>query len=1000
MAYAAYWIFCSQSKPSASTPSVSASTVKPAQHEKGAASSSTAGVAAKPATTTAPAAKTTSSVLSTSTASPAAAISVTNIGATTGPKASGGVTTTTGSPKSTITKESPKVAAQAPPVSPAKAPPVSAGTTGAVGGAGKTPIEVPKPKETPKVQDPKVPSKVTSTVTKPTATTVLSATAKEAKVKSEASAKASTPAPDIDPFDALAGSLPPAEPPKPTQFTGPEVKERDVTADVAQRCGERDDTLPPGYRQKDMEKKTPSVQPEKPKQVSKPITSDEALESLSSGFTSSPPPAASKPEVKHETVAAAATHKSFSPAPPVQKAQAASVPANLSPAPPADKKPRVEKVTVSPDKAKQDPKADPMSLDALDALAETLPEDKPAPEPPKLKPEQIVDEKKQKSEKGVRVGEREDSIPPEYRFKEDKNAKPIPPSPKEPPMGSADALDFLSGDFTDASAAPAVHSAAAPPKAQAKQPKVEDIAALEALESDFVAPAHAKKVCSGAPPVPTPATKSTSDQGDMSLDALDALGDTLPEAKPVPESPKLRPEDMISEPKLKSEKGVRVGERDDTLPPDYRFPKDDPKSQPPPPKKEPSLDTNEALDLLSEGFDSSSTAPQVQSQIPPSAPPATSSSDFALDALSDDFVSVSSASKVCSSTPAPPTTDSQGDMSLDALDALGDTLPEAKPVPESPKLRPEDMISEPKLKSEKGVRVGERDDTLPPDYRFPKDDPKSQPPPPKKEPSLDTNEALDLLSEGFDSSSTAPQVQSQIPPSAPPATSSGDFDLGQLEDDLTPSSASKVCSAASAPTAIDRQMSDGATSAMDALSETLDDIRPAPAPAPVLPKNIVKEKEVKEERVHKAGERDDSLPPEYRPTEADIKAAAKAKAAVAVKKPSIDDSQALDILSSDFDSKVPVTQPAAQCQASAAASVKTSSSQKESGVVLDKLADSLLPENFPATKQSDSKPKGKGRKSKSASKKPAVADAPAAETLPAKPSKDVSSTSVKKGGKS
>lgn len=31
----------------------------------------------------------------------------------------------------------------------------------------------------------------------------------------------------------------------------------------------------------------------------------------------------------------------------------------------------------------------------------------------------------------------------------------------------------------------------------------------------------------------------------MSLDALEALVDTLPEAKPVPKSPKLRPEEIV-----------------------------------------------------------------------------------------------------------------------------------------------------------------------------------------------------------------------------------------------------------------------------------------------------------------------------------------------------------------------------------------------------------------------------------------------------------------------
>lgn len=169
------------------------------------------------------------------------------------------------------------------------------------------------------------------------------------------------------------------------------------------------------------------------------------------------------------------------------------------------------------------------------------------------------------------------------------------------------------------------------------------------------------------------------------------------------------------------------------------------------------------------------------------------------------------------------------------------------------------------------------------------------------QPSLDTNEALDLLSEGFDSSSTAPQVQSQIPPSAPPATVSHVLYIlyiySLLKDVLLninsssfPSELRRLWSRAawgwldslkciqslfscfsshrnrqtgkslSHTLTIHTQcsykdihwptraslcclkMSDGATSAMDALSETLDDIRPAPAPAPVLPKNIVKVK--------------------------------------------------------------------------------------------------------------------------------------------------------------
>ncbi|XP_053503997.1 calpastatin isoform X10 [Ictalurus furcatus] len=970
----------SQPKQSTSTPSVPVSTVKPAQHEKGAASSSAAGAAAKPATTRASAATTTVGTQSTSTASSAAASSVTNVGATTGAKVSGGVTTTTGSSTATTTTGSSKATTQALPVSSAKAPSVSAGTTGSIGGAGKPPTELVKLTDTSKVQEP---SKVTSTVTKPTATTVVSGTtgqkddvkSKEAKVKSEVSAKAST-----------------------------------------------------------LEKKMPIGQPEKPKEVSKSSTLDDAVDSLSAGFVSSTPPGASKPEVKHETVVAADTRKNYAPAPPAQKKQDVSVPASLSPAPPADKKPKTEKNTkdavtaaaqdvkpktekekkVSADKPKQDPKADPMSLEALDALGDTLPEAKPVPEPPKLRPDQIVDEKKLKSEKGVRVGERDDTLPPEYRFKEDKDKKPLPPPPKEPSMDTTEALDILSGDFTDATVAPAVQLGAVSHSTNNVfcfswflQPKVEDLSALDALAGDFVAPVQAKKVCSGVPPVPKPATKSTpptSGQADpMSLDALDALGDTLPEAKPVPEPPKLRPEQIVDEAKLKSEKGVFVGERDDSLPPDYRFPKEDLKSQPPPPKKEPSLDPADALDILSGEFTSTSAAPVVQTSVCPSAPPAYSSEDFALDELAGDFVAPTSASKVCSAASAPTTTDTQADpMSLDALDALGGMLPDAEPVPESPKLRPEEIVDEAKLKSEKGVFVGEREDSLPPDYRFPKDDPKVKPPPPKKEPSMDPTEALDILSGDFTSSSAAPVVQTPVCPSAPPADSSADFALEELAGDfVAPTRASKVSSAASVPPTTERQLSEGTTSAMDALSDTLNDIRPAPEPEPVPPKHVVKEKEVVEERVSKPGERDDSLPPEYRPTEADIKAAAeaKAKAATAPKQPSFDDSKALDILSGDFVSEGSVTKPAAQCQAPPAKT--SSSSQQESGPVLDKLAGTLLPADFPDTKQRDSKPKGKGRKSKSAPKKPAVADVPAAEPLPAKPTTDVvSSSPTKKGRKS
>lgn len=254
-------------------------------------------------------------------------------------------------------------------------------------------------------------------------------------------------------------------------------------------------------------------------------------------------------------------------------------------------------------------------------------------------------------------------------------------------------------------------------------------------------------------------------------------------------------------------------------------------------------------------------------------------------------------------------------------------------------------------------------------------------------------------------SSSAPAVQAPaVKPSAPPAQLSADFALDALAGDFVSSTAAPaVKSAAFVPTETAPHLAADADNALDALSDTLKDINPTPKPiTPVPAKDIVKEKKAVEERLIKMGDRDDSLPPEYRPTEEDRKkmAEAKAKAATAPKE-TMDDNTALDLLSSDFSTDPKPVAPAA----SSATSTKLEPPVLDSeplkpmaGPVLDSMAGTLLPD-APEFKSKADKPKGKS-KSKSKSKKHHSDEPSATDELSAQLSSDVVPTSTKRGGKS
>ncbi|KAM9525290.1 calpastatin isoform 24-T24 [Salvelinus alpinus] len=855
------------------------------------------------------------------------------------------------------------------PMHPAKATPPTTGGGNIVGEA-TTPwkAEVPKLQESLKQTAKTVPTtsskvdmakkdpaKLVTAVAAPAAAAVdASLKGPQTKVQVEVvppGAKAAKEELAVDPFDALADSLPSSESFAPAAhvYTGPEVIEHGLTSKKGVICGGKDCPLPPGYRFEDMA----PVADVKPKDVPKPMSTDEALDSLSFGFTTSMAPIPQKQEKKVEDLGAidalSAGFSNFAPPPPapIKKSEEfKSAPVTKSPAPPVDKKAKVEKFADdfslmsgldSPLDTK--PKTDEVQVEVVPPGAMAAKE--PAPmHPAKATPPTTGG--------GNIVGEA--TTPwkaevPKLQESLKQTAKTVPTTSIKVDMAKKDPAQLVT-----AVSAPA--SAAVDASLKGPQTKVQvEVVPPGAMAAKEPAPMH-----------PAKATPPTTGGGNIVGEA------TTPWKAEVP---KLQ-ESLKQTAKSVPTTSIKVDMA----------------------KKDPAkLVTAVAAPAAAAG-DASLKGPQTKKSEEFKSAPVTKSPAPPVDKtakvekFADDF---SLMSGLDSPLDTKPKTDEGGSMSLDALSALGDSLPALEPAPEPPKIRHEDIVTEGKLTSKKGVFVGERDDTLPPKYRLTENKVKDLPPL-KPEPSMDSGEALEILSGDFMSSCVAPAVQAPVLcPPAPPTQASDDFALDALAGDfVAPAVAPAVKSA------VDRQLSRGTVDALDTLSDSLMDKTPIPEPAPVSVRDIVKEKKIMEEKLTKVGERDDSLPAEYRPTEKDRKAMAEAKvqADVRPKQPSMDDSEALDLLSRDLSFSA----------GPAAASVAVTTEQRQprlepmSAPVLDDLAGTLLPDT-PEFKSKGDKPKSKS-KSRSKSKKQREEDPSSIDHLSGQLSSDVVSASTNKGGKS
>ncbi|KFP81374.1 Calpastatin, partial [Apaloderma vittatum] len=543
--------------------------------------------------------------------------------------------------------------------------------------------------------------------------------------------KSSTePGMDESALDSLIDTLGGPEedvPPSPV-YTGPEVTE-DISSRYLEEMGKREGSLPPEYVKllKSKGDGKDGVPPKVDEKDEKPMTDDELAEALSSDFTCS----AAAAEEKNTSL----TEKPSKEGEIVQAQAASSV------------------KTSTPPKEKKTKSKEEIAADAVDALLDTLGGPEPEPEED-VTPVVEVTEAKAKEKKEEKVGEREDTIPPDYRLKPelDKDGKPILPKPEEKPklLSETDLVDEFSKDFA-CPAQPVVQSKPSKPSSTSKKPS--DPASAKTTEAEVVPRAAACTVQSSAPP-----TVSS-----VSSEALEALSSSL--GKREPDTGEKKPAvDKVKE-KAKQEQRKKLGEDEETIPPEYRLTeekgKDGKPLLPKPEEKPQPMSEKDLLEGLTEGFSCSPS---------PSGPTAVikkTKKEGGKPTESSDVISAATVSSVHSAAPRAST--SGGKEMDDALNLLSDSLGQREPDPDENK-PVVDKVKE-KAKSEHKDKLGERDDTLPPDYQKllesgeqgkpvkpgAKDDVKRKE---WKKPT-DDSAAIDALSGDFDTCAKAPATPKQ-----------------------------------------------------------------------------------------------------------------------------------------------------------------------------------------------------------------------------------------------